>query len=88
MLLTEALMSPKANREKMMQLVIEACNAPSVYVGIQAVLSQFSSGWTTDIVFDADDLISHKVPISEDYSPPRALMLPNLTEWLHFHEVR
>jgi actin len=68
--------------------MIEVCNVPSFYVGIQAVLSLFSSVRTTYIVFDAGDLISHKVPISEDYSLPHALMLPNLTEWLQFHEVR
>jgi hypothetical protein len=70
-----------------MQLMIAVCNAPSFYVGSQAVLSLFSSGRTTCIVFDAGDLISHKVPISENYSLPQAFMLPNLTEWLHFDEV-
>jgi actin len=71
----------------MMQLMIEIFNAPSFYLGIQAMVSLFSSGRTTDIVFDASDLVSHKAPIYEDYSLPHALMLPNLAEWLHFHEV-
>jgi actin len=61
-LLTEVQMNPKANREKMMQLMFEIFNAPSFYVGIQVVLSLFSSGRTMGIVFDAGDLVSHKVP--------------------------
>jgi hypothetical protein len=52
------------------------------------VLSLFSSGRTTCIVFDVGDLISNKVPTSEDYSLPHAFTLLNLAEWLHFQDVR
>jgi actin len=50
-LLTEAPMNPKANREKTIQLRFWAFNTPSFYVGIQAVLSLYASGGTTGIVF-------------------------------------
>ncbi|KAH0787068.1 actin [Histomonas meleagridis] len=77
-LLTEAPMNPKANREKMIQLQFETFNVPAFYVGIQAVLSLYSSGRTTGIVFDAGDGVSHTVPIYEGYSLPHAIMRINL----------
>merc|ERR1712048_1478127 len=60
-LLTEAPRNPKANREKMVQIMFDTFEVTNTYVAIQAVMSLYAAGRTTGLVVDSGDGVSHAV---------------------------
>jgi len=72
-LLTEAPMNPKINRERMCSIMFETFGVPGFYVAIQAILSLYSSGRTSGIVLDSGDGVTHCVPVYEGYALNHAI---------------
>jgi len=72
-LLTEAPRNPKANREKMIQIMFENFEVQNAYVAIQAVMSLYAAGRTTGLVVDSGDGVSHTVPVFEGFMIPHAV---------------
>ena len=62
-LLTEAPLNPRANREKTAQIMFETFDTPAIYLSISQVLSLYSVGRTTGLVVDSGHMSSQIVPI-------------------------
>lgn len=73
-LLTEAPMNPRRNREKAAEIFFETFNVPALYISMQAVLSLYSTGRTTGVVLDSGDGVTHSVPIFEGFALPHSVM--------------
>jgi len=77
-MLTEAPLNPKVNREKMTQIMFDTFGVPGLYIAIQAVLSLYSAGKFTGIVCDSGDGVTHFVPIFDGYALPHSILRINL----------
>ena len=77
-LLTEAPLNPLKNREKMTEIMFSNFNVTGMYIAIQAVLSLYSAGKFTGIVYDSGDGVTHLVPIYDGYALPHSVKRMNL----------
>ena len=77
-MLTEAPLNPKVNREKMTQIMFDTFGVQGLYIAIQAVLSLYSAGKFTGIVCDSGDGVTHFVPIFDGYALPHSILRINL----------
>lgn len=86
-LLTEAPLNPKKNREEMIEIFFETFEVPAFYVFTQAVLALYGSGRTTGVVMDSGDGVTHVVVVYDGYNIEHAVTRVdiagrNLTEFL------
>jgi centractin len=73
-LLTEAPLNPRKNREKSAEIFFETFNVPALFVSMQAVLSLYATGRVTGVVLDSGDGVTHAVPIYEGFATPHSIM--------------
>jgi actin-related protein len=73
-LLTDAPLNPKVNRERMAQIMFENFKVSGFYIATQAVLSLYASGRTRGIVVESGADVTHAVPIFEGYALPHAIL--------------
>ncbi|XP_051821640.1 actin-3 isoform X1 [Antechinus flavipes] len=67
LLVTESITNPKANKEKLVEIMFETFGVPALYVAIQDILSLFSSGRTTGFVVNSGDQVTYHVAINGGY---------------------
>ena len=72
-LLTEAPLNPRSNRETSAEIFFETFGVPALFVSPQATLSLYASGRTTGVVLDSGDGVTHAVPVYEGYTMPHAI---------------
>ncbi|CAG5094728.1 Oidioi.mRNA.OKI2018_I69.XSR.g13816.t1.cds [Oikopleura dioica] len=75
-LLTEAPMNPKKNRERLVETMFEKYGFQGAYVAIQAVLTLYAQGLHTGVVVDSGDGVTHICPVYEGFG------LQNITKRL------
>merc|ERR1719265_1005795 len=72
-LLTEAPLNPRKNREKAAEIFFETFGTPALFVSWQAILALYASGRTTGVVLDSGDGVTHCVPVYEGFALPHAV---------------
>lgn len=72
-LLTEPPYNPKTTRERMVQIMFETFQVPSLNVSVQGVLALLGAGRTTGLVLDSGEGVSHTIPIFDGYGLPHCI---------------
>jgi centractin len=67
-LMTEAPLNPRRNRDKIAEIMFETIRAPALYFTPPSVLSLYASGRTTGVVLDVGDTVTHAVPVYEGFA--------------------
>jgi actin-related protein len=73
-MLSDAPIGPKANRERMAQIMFETFKVPAFHVCLSQCLALYASGRTTGLVVDTGDAVTHLVPVYEGYALPHAIL--------------
>lgn len=75
-LLTEAPMNARENREKMFQTMFETYNFDRVQISTQAMLTLYAQGLMSGVVVDSGDGVTHVVAVADGF------VMPHLTRRL------
>lgn len=72
-LLTEAPLNPRTNRDHTAEIFFETFQTPALFFAPPAVLSLYASGRTTGVVLDIGEGVTHCVPVYEGYALPHSV---------------
>lgn len=72
-LMTEAPLNPRQNRDKIAEIFFETFRAPALFLAPPAVLSLYASGRTTGVVLDVGEGVTHAVPVYEGFALPHSV---------------
>ena len=67
-MITEPMLNPKENREKMAQIIFETFNVPGFYIMKQPVSSIYSAGKFSGLVVDSGECITQIAPIFDGFN--------------------
>ena len=77
-LLSESPLNPKANREKMAQIMFETFDVPASYIAATGILTHYSSGRSVSLSVEVGDGVISVFPIYEGYAISSAILRLNL----------
>lgn len=72
-LLTEAIHTPRAQRERAAEIMFEALHVPALYIGPTPVLALYGSGRTTGTVVEVGEGVTSVTPIYEAFACAHAV---------------
>ena len=78
LLFSEPSLHNKTNRTKLTEFMFEKYKIPAIYICKSAVLSGFSCGRSTCLVFDSGHNSTYAVPVSEGYALQKCLIKNNI----------
>ena len=86
-LITEPILNPYSNREKIANTLFETINTPALFFASQPILSLFSTSNTSGIILESGDGVTQSCVVYEGYSIPNSLIRgnyggKNVTEYL------
>ena len=83
LLFSEPSLHNKTNRIKLTEFMFEKYKIPAIYISKSAVLSGFSCGRSTCLVFDSGHNTTYAVPVSEGYALQKCLIKSNIAgDWV------
>jgi actin-related protein len=83
LLFSEPSLHNKSNRIKLTEFMFEKYKIPAIYICKSAVLSGFSCGRSTCLVFDSGHNTTYAVPVSEGYALQKSLIKNNIAgDWV------
>ncbi|WP_438003330.1 actin, cytoplasmic 2 [Sorangium sp. So ce321] len=71
-LLTEPVLDPKENRQKLAQILFETLQVPAMYLVPAGTLALYAAGRTTGLAIDVGEFVSQIVAVHEGFVLPKA----------------